>query len=208
MKAQFIIIATLLALVSCKKDKIETQAQFTTPKTAGSYWVYEWVQIDKNGVETPLSVRDSIYVYGDTTINYFDYTIYKGSTWPEGNYTSIQRDSSGYVVTLKGNILYSYHYFNDTLGKGSISQSWDYYLKMYDNIQVTVPAGTYNSIEARRYYYYESGDPANYCGDAYFTLGKWYVDGIGKVKETNGYFGDFLNCRYREARLIDYYIAP
>ena len=222
MKAQIIIIATILALVSCKKDKQELpilsnegpQPQFNTPTTTGSYWVYQWFKIDSNGVETPIQDIDTVKVFGDTTINNLEYIIYKGNvgigpTNPNSTqYTSYKRDSSGYVVSLNRGIEYSYVNFSDTLHKGSFPQLWDYYLKMFDNIQVTVPVGTFNSIENREYCYYASGDPVNTCGDAYFTRGRWYVEGIGKVKETNGFITEFKNCEYREARLIDYYIAP
>lgn len=213
MKAQIIIIVILLALVSCKKDNIdleiptvEPQVEFNTPKTKGSYWTYEWYKIDENGLETPLVIKDSIYVYGDTTINNLNYTVYKGTYFGNSNFTSIERDSSGYIVTHNGGILYSYVNFNDTLSAGF--EFWDWYYKMYDNIQVEVPAGSFSSIEARRYYYFASGEPANNCGDDYFTLGKWYAEGVGKVKEHQAYFTELQNCRYREARLIDYYIAP
>lgn len=215
MKTQIIIIAALMAFVSCKKDKIEdpnstpgTQLEFKTPKTVGSYWVYQRYQIDENGIETLLPEKDSIYVYGDTTINNLKYTIYKGNKFGQSNYTSIERDSSGYIVNHKGGILYSYTKFNDTIDAGSAGQMWDWYTTMINNIQVEVPVGTFNAIESRETYFKSSGEPANNCGDEFFTLSKWYTKDIGKIKAQYGYISEIMNCKYKEARLIEYYNAP
>jgi len=214
MTAKTIIITSLLLIFfSCKQEKIapdfeESENQFNIPCTTGSYWIYEWHSIDSNGIETSYGALDSIYISGDTIINNLDYTVYKGTWLGNKNYIHMQRDSSGFAISHRGIIQYSYDNFNDTLTKGSVSTMWNWHLQMFNHIDINVPAGVFNSIEARKYYYDQQGGSANKCKDDYFTLSSWYVDGIGKVEEKTGFSNDLFNCRaHLESRLIRYHIA-
>ena len=229
MKTNLTIIALMaLSLVSCNKDEDDDlidpssgvnggngeNVSFNDPSTVGSYWVYQWYRVNYDGSETVNSRIDSIYVAGDTLINNKVYSVKKGS-WltAGGNYMSILRDSSGYYVAPSGDVRFSYKNFSDTINgriatEVSVPQL-SYYRKMFDNTAVTAPAGEFTGIEARDYYYYESGDAVNSCGDFEVGFGSFYVDQIGLVKYQTTYSGPLYAClNYEEARLIRYYIAP
>ncbi|TNE54537.1 MAG: hypothetical protein EP338_06890 [Bacteroidetes bacterium] len=211
MKAQLIIFAALLSLLSsCKKEKTEpictpAPQEDYFPNKAGSYWTYQWYSIDSNGVETAFGSLDSIYISGDTSINNQSYTIYKGRKLGNNNYTSLLRDSSGYIVSPQGFIHYSYTNFTDTLQQG-VSAPWNWYLKMFQE-SLDLFGATKEALKARTYYYDPSGNPINNCGDTYFTFNSWYVSGIGKVKETNAFANQLQNCGLLEARLVSYHIG-
>ena len=222
MKTITLLMIIFAVFSSCKKKEVEpticesSVQEFEVPNTKGSYWKYQCYRVDTSGVETLYGEPDSVYVYGDTVISNKRYTVIKG-TWltaPSTTILSIRRDSSGFIVNENGKVIYSFNNFTDTLRTGSLQygpppESWHWYMKMYNNISINVPAGTFNTVEARRSFYDPNGGPANNCGDAEFTLGYWYADGIGKVKETNGFIVDLQNCgAHLEARLTDYYIAP
>lgn len=218
MKASLILIATALLFFSCKKEKIDIQdegssVQFNTPTTKGSYWIYHYYEIDTNGVETKLLNRDSLVVLGDTLINNLEYTAFENFSYStqnqESSHVYFVRDSCGYRVSRTGDILYTASNFSDTISKYNQENIWQVRTKMFKDIQVSVPAGSFSAIEARRHYYSLNGGAANSCGDVYFTLGSWYAAGIGKIKETTGYILQIQNCGNRiEIRLVDYYIAP
>lgn len=209
-----IIISNILLLFSCKKENldplvVEPQVEFNTPKTIGSYWVYEWYRIEKNGDESLLPYKDSIYIVGDTFINNLSYTVYYGTSMGSNPTIYMERDSSGYIVDNRGYILYSYINFNDTLRKAPMDSLFGWSKKMVNSLPVTVPVGTFNSIEARRTYYRFSGEPLTTCGNPTAIYSSWYVDGVGKVIEQTGYISEMLNCgAILESRLVHYYIAP
>lgn len=204
----------MTVLNSCKKEQLEIPTaekpnNCYSPNTNGSYWIYDWLKVDTNGVETTLPFKDTIRVIGDTTINGNVYTITRGTSMDSNIRNFYNRDSSGYLVNSLGDIMYSYNNFTDTIQKRVYAELWDSSLKMYNNVQVSVPAGTFNSIEARRYHYYSNGAPANNCGDPYFTLSTWFVQGVGKIKGTTAYINELMNCGFiMEQRLVEYYIAP
>jgi hypothetical protein len=229
MKTNLTIIALMaLIFVSCNKDDEDDSIDpssgtngangenisFNQPNTAGSYWVYQWYRVNYDGSYTVSSRIDSIYIAGDTLINDKIYTVKKGSWLTTGsNYTSILRDSSGYFVTPSGGVRFSYVNFSDTINSRIATEisvpQLSYYRKMFDNSTISVPAGEFSGIEARDYYFYESGQPVNSCGDFEIGFGSFYVDQIGLVKYQTTYAGPLYACTYfEEARLIRYYIAP
>ena len=77
--------------------------QFVFVTSVGSYWVYDWYEVDYlTGVSAPTDRRDSIWIAGDTIINGNQYHIQKGTWFSSSVSTSIQRDSSGYIVNHNG----------------------------------------------------------------------------------------------------------
>lgn len=220
MKSALYLITITLFLFSCKKEKLDIQeggssVQFNSPTTPGSYWIYQHYKIDTNGVETQVQQIDSLIVLGDTLIDNLTYTVYENFRIVNNNLNqmasnvSFSRDSSGYRVDRNCEISYSFSNFTDTISKVNVMNLWQSRTKMFKEIQVSVPAGSFSAIEARRHYYSLNGGPANNCGEEYYTLSSWYVDGIGKVKETTGYVTQLQKCGERiDIRLVDYYIAP
>jgi hypothetical protein len=215
MKTYIIITAALLTLISCKKDKIETPTieenkfESYSPNTKGSYWIYDWVEVDTNGVETPLPYKDTLRIIGDTMIKNNTYTIKRGTSkgGPVRNFYS--RDSSGYIVGVLGGPSSSYINFSDTINSYESPGYLDIRIKMFNNIQVSIPLGTFATIEARRFHYNPNGGSINNNGDLYFTYSSWFADGIGRVKSSTGYFSETIqNGTIMEQRLVEYYIAP
>lgn len=203
-----------LIFTACKKDEILLQEyelitpnNFHTPDKVGTYWIYQWYSIDSNGVETPYQNTDSVFVHGDTNINGKTYIFLEGTQLGGGYFSQLQRDSSGYIVNVNGDVIYSYTNFTDTIRQGQSPPDWKWRIKMKKENGLTLPAGKFDAIIAQEYYYSLSGGPANNCGDLYFTLGSWYVNGLGLVKRETGYTANLKNCLQKlECRLIDYHI--
>lgn len=214
MKTYIIITAALLTFVSCKKEKIENpivedQAVSYTPSTKGSYWIYDWVKVDTNGVETPLPYKDTLRIIGDTMINNYVYTVTRGTSMGGTVRNFYSRDSSGYIVNALGDASYSYTNFTDTIRSYDDPGFLNIRVKMFNNMPVSIPLGTFNTIESRTFHYNPNGGSANNCGDPYFTLSTWFVQGVGNVKSTTGYTYELMNCGViMEQRLVEYFIAP
>jgi hypothetical protein len=233
MNLRLALIALLaLALISCEKDEEEmpcpppgitdgngsgnggggnggATSSFVYPSTVGSYWVYQWYQVFYNGDETIRTRTDSILISGDTLINGQEFFVLEGTWLTNGSYQQILRDSSGYFISPDGQTVLSYLNFTDTIASGSYTPSYDWYRQMVDDRVMIVPAGPFIGIEARDYFYFESGEPANICGDQEVGLGYFYSSGVGLVKAQVSYAGPLMACSsYEEARLIDYNIAP
>ena len=148
------VIACLIS--SCKKDAPVTPATTTTvtPESPGvyfksdpgDYWVYTYVDIDTNNVETAHGT-DSVYVAPDTVINGNTYHTYRG-TWYTIPRTWHWRDSSYCIVNESGHVLFTTQLFNQTID--SIGDSAVYYgLYKVPSVQaaITVPAGTYTTYD-------------------------------------------------------------
>ncbi|MEM8895261.1 MAG: hypothetical protein AAGC88_11835 [Bacteroidota bacterium] len=183
--------------------------QFVFVNSVGSYWVYDWYEVDYlTGVSTPTDRRDSIWIAGDTVIAGNEYLIKQGTWFTSTVFTSIQRDSSGYIVNQDGSLLWSYVNFDDTLNSG-FNGLWDFYVDMGDTTFITTDAGAFSTIERNYNLYKESGDPVNTCNEEVITLTENYASGIGRVQGQLEYSIMLSQCiQYSEARLVDYYIAP
>lgn len=204
-----------LAVLSCKKDKIEpiepqpANPSYTHVKTVGSYWVYDWYDVDSIGNETPLSFneKDTIRIVGDTTINGKIYQHYKGKQFntPAEYYT---RDSSGYVINMEGSIAYSY------LGVPMLlNTSSDEYMHMNSFIGTKQTINTaFGTKEANTTYLEVSmvdGSPMNACGDLSVRFYNYYVSGLGSVGTEMAYISQLQSqCSKKRSKLSAYYIAP
>ncbi len=201
-----------LAILSCKKDKVEPQpvnSSYTHVSTVGSYWVYDWYDVDSTGNETlwVTSWKDTTRIVGDTTINGEVFQHYKGKQWgtPQEYFL---RDSSGYVVNPTGSIHYSYmgvpallHMYSD----GYMNR--DAYLGGIQTINTN-----FGSKQANTTYLEVSmvdGTPVNICGDLSVRFYSYYVSGLGCVGTETAYFGQLQGlCAIKRSKLSAYYIAP
>jgi hypothetical protein len=211
-----ILAFTILSLtvLSCKKDKIEpvipqpNNPSYTHVTTTGSYWVYDWYQVDSTGNETLIPQwKDTIRIVGDTTINGKVYQHYNATYWntPSEYYT---RDSSGYVVDIYGRISYTY-----VGGPMLLNSHDDGYMNYGSYIGEKQPISTAFGNKLACTTYLESsmvdGSPVNNCGDLTVRFYNYYVSGLGYIGGETEYFSLMqVNCSKKRSKLSAYYIAP
>jgi len=208
-----LLILSILFLFSCKKDEIITVPQVEVKTgyfqaSPGSYWIYDWFEIDSNGVETQLGILDTIQNIGTTVLNNKTYIERTSSCFAYKTANIFLRDSMGYVVNSSGEILYSYTDFSDTLTTGSIAPlQVIWHKRMFDNVPVNVPVGSFTAIEANQHIYDTINIPYTLCGDPAVELSVMVAPGVGTVIKQSGYFSKLWSCESRlEGRLIDYHI--
>ncbi len=217
--------AILLALIatSCKKESKQPvtnnnqPANYSTPSTIGSYWVYRNYEVDSMGNVTMSNVTDTMFVTGDSIVNGYTYTVYKGALIPNAD-CRLLRDSSGFVVNENGYIYFS----NNNLG--SIFDTWNEPIYPGPNgpinlitqiyiepllQSVSVPAGNFMAYVRKDVSEDAAGGPVNVCGDLEYIQKTHYVEGVGVVREEFALFGAMTQlCQYQYRELVDYYIAP
>lgn len=209
------IISTALVafifLSACQKEEnqtIESEENYML-FSAGSYWVYETIQLDSDGNQINDAIIDSIYIAGDTLINNQQYRLFKGTNYPWNNPTEtvlIARDSSGYTVTPDGNIIFSSKNFSDILAHRSeiidndTLYSVSYMMQKTDDL-ITVPAGTFKVLdyigEVVTNHEIPNSTFPKYCHN-------YYADGVGKVKSVHHFL---VSSNYIEKRLLRYKIV-
>lgn len=214
MKKLLALTILSLTVLSCKKENITpTEIEPTNPgyfhvHTAGSYWVYDWYQVDSTGNETLIPQwKDTIRIIGDTTINGKVFQQYKGTYWnsPTEYYT---RDSSGYVVGITGQISYSY-----VSGPMLLNTFNDGYMNRNSYIGTKQPISTaFGGRKANTTYLEISmvdGSPVNACGDLSVRHYNYYVSGLGCTGTETEYISVFQGqCAKKRSKLSAYYITP
>jgi len=218
MKRYMTLALTAFLFIACKKEKIETttcnQSQtqetqentYVFPTTIGSYWVYEWYQIDSLGTETAMTTIDSVFITGDTLINNELFTVYSESFL--GNPSiRFKRDSSGYIIDQYGGIEYSYVDFNTTFD-GWNNPEYTSSFNMIDmtTTPITVLAGVFKTIERRKSISKFDGSTISSCAGNTVIYPTNYASGIGKVRFVTSYISSIPLCHHFEQRLINYYI--
>jgi hypothetical protein len=121
-KLLILALLAVLVIASCKKDKDDVQQIEPVPQSAdyalfntGSYWIYHWYKIDTLGNETFMDKTDSLYIAEDTIINGHTYQVKKGNFFVTQNYLELCRDSSNYIVSHLGQIMFSATNFTDII---------------------------------------------------------------------------------------------
>ena len=159
--------AIVTFFLSCKKDGTGTPADsdhFEVPATKGSWWVYDWYSIDTAGVATPTSMHDSVYISRDTTANGHRFVVIEGTFLGQPGFKRFERDSAGFIVGVDGTIHYSYEEFETVFEEGNFMGFIRWKDRMHDSVMVTVPAGDFETVEARRTHFHASGVPINHAG--------------------------------------------
>jgi len=215
------IFLTLIA-TSCNKGKQPANNEnqpvnYSTPSTIGSYWVYRDYEVDSLGNVSMLNSADTMFVTGDSIVNGYTYTVYKGALIPNAD-CRLLRDSSGFVVNENGYIYFS----NNNLGSifhtsnepnypgpnGQINLITQTYIEPLIE-SVSVPAGNFISYVRKDVSTDEAGGPINVCSDLEYIQKTHYVEGVGVVRQEYAFFSAITQlCKYRYRELIDYYIAP
>ena len=124
-----ILTLTVLLVSSCKKEEsaiCEAPIEFPTylPLQVGNSWVYQDYKVDSLGNETLMQGSDSLYIASDTVINGNTYAVFKGRFSPfysapdTNSILFMSRDSSGYLVDVSGEVMFTLQSFTDTLEYG------------------------------------------------------------------------------------------
>jgi hypothetical protein len=215
MRPSLIFSFLIVLAASCKKDPDpvippvqEPVPLFLLEASQGSYFIYEWYQVDSLGNETSLSITDTVYFSGDTIINGNSYAIQAGTYFGSPRVAFI-RDSLGYIVTSSGNILFSYVNNSDTLRNVSNSMNDIYMMTKKNNAAITTVAGSFTTYDQQVHYYRADGTPMTNC-DSVWISHSHYDDLSGiEVSSQLAFLNPLENlCQYNERRLVYVYIAP
>lgn len=215
MKKTLWMLSRLLittCIISCKKDDDDSsttpEADYT-PMAVGDYWIYEHYQVDTLGNAIPMGTTDSTYIEKDTLINSKVYykMISPGLLGEERIY--LLRDSSHYLVSFPGEIIFSSRNFTDTLkqyyyvlqvsGPDTLARIIK---KMADqNVTVNTPAGTFTTNSYQTKFLMYPNFPM--VGNTRY-LNTRYAPVVGVVSESLPFF---LSSPYiEEKRLLRYHL--
>lgn len=214
------VILPMLFAVSCKKDdkdepKPQVKSDYLNLKV-GNYWVYEHYKIDSLGNETHTSYVDSVVITRDTMINNLLYYVFEGvemsgSQWKTLGY---YRDSAKCLVDRNGNVIFSEINFSDTINEiVSYITPPDTLFYIYTLMEdpgktITVPAGTFNALNAKGYLtmHYSYIAPGNEI--YHVELNRYFGFGVGEILSTWTFANEYYSSRaYYEKRLVRYHMS-
>jgi len=206
---------SILFFAGCEKDKETSYSPLPPPVakpkvtdyfplTIGSYWVYEWHEIDTNGTDKMIHI-DSTIVTNDTTINQKKYAVKKNFIIENNlQQTSIgfYRDSADYIVDNYGKIWFSNTNFTDTLQVDSMYDNLItiYYKMSHKDSLISISLGNYLCYDFEEIW--KIKDP--HCNQNK-SEHHFYTKGIGQIKDVHFFMSDCNSPRY-EHRLIRYKI--
>jgi len=197
-----------LFIFSCKKEQViptcESQVvESYTPMSVGSYWIYQWYQVDSIGTEELLVDKiDTITILKDTLIGT---SIYK-KIKENNSFLSIpktikyRRDSLGFLVDPLNNIYFSASNFIDTLKVANNNNFKIIYKMDIPTEPVVTTAGTFDCLNFR-------GEVTPFITvdwDVEF-INTYYSKGVGKIQENTFYFSN-ANVSQFQRRLVEYYL--
>ena len=205
----FIII--LVSVIGCKKDCPETPQQ-QLPKsylstTEGSWWAYAIYYYGHDGTASLLN-RDTLRVLGDTTINEYTYTQYKGSLqgfYSGGDPRFRLRDSAFYLINDYSRIILPYLNFTDTFFWDEPVFPLTHYRMLVSSPEpVQTPAGTFETIDYQFITLFPDTTP---CGTTYGIFHQQFAEHVGVVRATTWYTASYGCGPYTERVLESYHIA-
>jgi hypothetical protein len=220
MKYAF-IFALLLAIASCKKEKpVSPAQQDNSPQLAikaGSYWVYDWYEIDSNGIDQKMNVTDSLAVVGDSSIGGIKYiALYGTYLGPPADRHFYIRDSSGYVISTYGPpyknwIMFAYGHLGEIVKTRTdiADNRRDEFMTRDLSGKIIVPAGSFEVYDHQRKYSSLDGTPVSKCKPEW-VFHTYYDKKTGmEILSQTAYVGTLeYQCKIVERRLVRYYIAP
>jgi len=209
MKTKLFFASVLLTFIfSCEKENelITCSSPIDKtyfPLTVGSYWIYQWYRVDTLGNETLLENSiDTVRIVKDTLIGNYQYAVqeeqYSLTSSIKFN-RHFLRDSVGYLVNLKGEILFSVTNFIDTLSViNDVTYKINYFMAS-DTFTINNSAGIFECLNYQ-------GQVIPLIGNFDWTeryLNNFYAKEVGKIQETTFYFS---SPNILERRLIEYRI--
>jgi hypothetical protein len=203
--------------VACKKEEIicegpmDSTPEFEYPDKEGTFWVYQWYEIDSAGQETEFfgSRRDTVTLMADTLINGKLFKHFYGvqDLNSSGEPSLFLRDSSGYFVNQSGKINWTYNEDFTPFSQSSFEFNGTINTEIKMNeivVNKTVPLGSYECFNRNQIFSRANGTAINSCSQEY-TLPRYFANGIGEIALSNAYYTNIDNCVILERRLIEFF---
>jgi len=198
----------LLFIFSCKKETVippcESQiVRSYFPMEVGSYWIYQWVEIDSSGMEELLDGKiDTVTIVKDTLIGTSSYKkIQENNSFITAPIViKFRRDSLGFLIDPNNNIYFSSSNFTDTLRIVNTSNFKIIYKMEAPNAPIETIAGIFDCLNFQ-------GEVTSFVPVNWSTqlINTYYSRGVGKIQENNFYFGSADQVQYHR-RLIEYHL--
>ena len=209
---KYLLLSLLMAtfLFSCQDDEDLSRAEpfdvtfadvppTLLPLAIGNYWVYEVHKVDTLGNEELQTSNDTIKITGDTIINNESYYTMEDNTFVLGRRTIYVRESSGSLLTSRGEILLSNVDFDRIIYTFEGGPAKFEYTMQSEIQTKSVPLGVFECLN------YEG--IATNTSDPDLPLRKifnLYSENVGLVS-SNGFFFNSFNYSY-ERRLVDFHL--
>lgn len=214
MNIRYLLVSLfILGTFSCRKDPKIAEIMNTDPQplervtSPGSWWKYNWYNVDSTGTESLREEIDCVYVVGDTIIYGNVYTHQKG-TYLSSDFDNYWRDSLHYIVDHNGEIKYSSAHKIDTLHSSSGAGFTSYRILNGIPSEVHMPVGNFEVVKQELHYTKTDLSPFTPC-DSIFVFYSSFSNGIGVISAVNASINLIQNnCTYMERRLVEYFIAP
>lgn len=194
MKRIILCVCVLALCFSCSEDESTTTALPDSNfygLAVGNSWVYKNYRYNMGSDSyEDTGVIDSLSVIGTEVINANTYYKIRRYTTgndenitycnPNGEHFELLRDSVGYLIWETGQIKFVHNNFNERLIS---EESWGSIMETLQEgeSELTVEAGTFNSVHSERYVVLSNGEQAQSIDRFY------YSDGIGLIYDTSSF---------------------
>jgi len=186
---------------------IENSAEYAKLKI-GNYWIYQEINIDAQGNETPTTNYDSCYIAKDTIIHGSTFFWFKNFS-PLFSYQEFLRDSSNHIINSHGEIIFAANDFTTIFASGSIVDNqpsgdtiYKYIHKMTNkDAAITLPAGNFTASNFQKKYNihpnWAQGVPVRYMNTR-------FAKNVGMITQTLAIFLSITSTV--ERRLVRYHL--
>ncbi|MFK8007350.1 MAG: hypothetical protein AB8H03_13310 [Saprospiraceae bacterium] len=209
MKFKLFIISILFTFIfSCKKDSIipPCESQITKsyfPMETGSYWIYQWYEVDSSGTEELLDGKiDTVTIVKDTLIDTYMYKkIQENNSFITAPVViKYRRDSLGFLIDPQNNIYFSSSNFIDTLRIINNSNFKIIYKMAIPTTPIETTAGVFDCLNFR-------GEVTPFVAVDWSTqlINNYYSRGIGKIQGNTFFFSNADMIQFQR-RLIEYHL--
>lgn len=194
MKEKLIVIsiAASFLMIGCDQLPVNPNTSSYLPSHSDNYWVYERIQIDTNGIETPLGIYDTCFIEPDTVINgdtYYKYLQPNPYSSTPAYLVTYLKDSANYIVANPHYLYFSSDDFTTIFsnvyifGPGGNSDTLARVERKMDdqNLSISVPAGNFITSNVKETYYMYP--PYQTCGTERY-VNKRLADNVGIVTQT------------------------
>ena len=198
----------LIFIFSCKKETVippcESQISGSYfPMEVGSYWIYQWYEIDSSGTEELMNGKiDTVTIVKDTLIgtSIFKKIRENNSFVSDPIIIKFRRDSLGFLIDRNNNIYFSSSNFTDTLKIINNNNFKIIYQMEILTAPIETTAGTFDCLNFQ-------GEVTPFLPVEWSTqfINTYYSKGIGQIQENNFYFNS-AHVNQFQRRLIEYHL--